>query len=115
MAERETCTWTGASGTTYTYYVYKLPFTFSENQDGNYIYCKPVDNKWRPIYIGQGDLGDRVSDNHHKADCIKENGTTHVHGHLNAKEADRKAEESDLLESYPQAYEPKGCNKKEGG
>jgi len=112
MAEQQTCTWSGSSGTKYKYHVYELPYTFNEGQDGNYIYAKVVEEKWSPIYIGQGDLHDRISDNHHKADCIKRKGATHVHAHLNAKKVDREAEEADLLDNYPQAFEPKGCNEK---
>ena len=113
MAEQETCTWIGASKAKYKYFVYELPYSFKEGQDGNYIYARLVEGKWRPIYIGQGDLHDRVSDSHHKADCIKSKGATHVHAHLNGKKEDREAEEADLLANYPQAFEPKGCNEKQ--
>jgi hypothetical protein len=70
---------------------------------------------WIPIYIGEGDLGDRVSENHHKSNCIKVRGATHVHVHLNPVESDRKVEETDLLANYLNAYMPIGCNEKEGG
>jgi hypothetical protein len=33
----------------------------------------------------------------------------------NSVEADRLAEEQDLLAGYPQAYAPTGCNEKIGG
>ena len=109
------CNWIGTSKIPYSYSIYKFPVRFNEGQDGNYIFCKLVERKWRPIYIGQGDLGKKVTLQHHKLDCIIKNGATHVHVHLNAKEEDRKSEESDLLANYGQAYEPKGCNEKEGG
>jgi hypothetical protein len=115
MGDTETCTWTGASGTSYKYFVYELLHTFKKEQNGNYIYAKMVGKKWRPIYIGEGDLGERVSDNHHQAECIKSRNATHVHAHLNLKEQDRLDEEDDLLQNYPQAYKPKGCNEKTGG
>lgn len=116
MANDEKCTWIGASGTEYTYFVRSLPFTFNPNQDGNYIFSKK-NNKglWVPIYIGQGDLADRVSDGHHKATCIKNKGATHVHVHLNQTEKDRIAEEADLLGRYTNSYAPDGCNEKAGG
>ena len=111
MADHPKFTWTGGSGTNYTYHIHSLPVTFDPNQDGNYIYSRKNDQgKWLPIYIGQGDLADRVSDNHHQAACIKRKGATHVHVHLNAKEQDRKAEEADLLAQYTNAYKPNGCN-----
>ncbi len=110
--KRVICGWVGKSGTRYPYFVYSLPESFKEGGDGNYIYAKLVESKWRPIYIGQGDLGERVSPNHHKAKCIADKGATHVHAHLNSKESDRLAEEKDLLVNYSQAYEPTGCNEK---
>lgn len=69
MADNETCDWTGKSGNTYTYYIYKLPVSFNENQDGNYIFAKVVNKLWRPIYIGQGNLEVRISDEHHKIEA----------------------------------------------
>ncbi len=115
MATNETCDWTGASGKRYTYHVYSLPTSFNVNQNGNYIFAKIVNNRWVPIYIGQGDLGNRISDNHHQAKCIVNKGATHVHVHLNTTESARTAEESDLLASYTNAYAPNGCNEKSGG
>jgi len=116
MAEHPTCTWTGKSGTPYTYYVHKLPTTFDPDQDGNYIYAKKnAEGKWAPIYIGQGDLADRVSDDHHQAACIARKGATHVHVHLNRTEEDRTTEEADLLARFTNAFKPTGCNEKEGG
>lgn len=112
----DTCNWIGASGTNYTYYIHELPVSFEENNDGNYIYSKlNQENKWVPVYIGEGDLGDRVSDNHHQAACIKSKGATHVHVHSNESETARKFEESDLLGRYTNAYKPNGCNEKPGG
>ncbi len=116
MAEQPKCTWTGESGTGYEYFIHELPVTFSANQDGNYIFSKKNDEgRWVPIYIGQGDLAERISDDHHQADCIKKKRATHIHVHLNKKEKDRTAEENDLLANYTNAYAPHGCNEKEGG
>jgi len=115
MPDHPTCVWTGASGKTYTYYIWNLPTSFKENQDGNYIYSKKnSEGKWVPIYIGQGDLKDRT-ENHHQAACISEKGATHIHVHLNAKEQDRLNEEEDLLANHSNAYKPTGCNERKGG
>ncbi len=104
------------SGTPFTYYVYQLPITFNPNQDGNYIFAKTnSENKWVPIYIGEGDLASRVGDSHHQATCIRNKGATHVHVHLNGNEQARKSEEADLLARYTNAYTPNGCNEKTGG
>jgi hypothetical protein len=35
MADRPKCTWTGESGTEYTYYIHLLPVTIDPGQDGN--------------------------------------------------------------------------------
>jgi len=116
MADHETCVWRGESGTDYTYYIWPLPANFDPDQSGNYIFSKKNDKGlWVPIYMGQGDLADRVSDDHHQADCIKGKGATHVHVHLNKNQKDRTAEEADLLARYANAYKPYGCNEKEGG
>lgn len=115
MPAVDTCTWDGASGTPYTYHVHSLPQTFDPNQNGNYIFTKLVDNLWSPIYIGQGDLEDRVGSSHHKWSCITSKGATHVHVHLNSSLQNREAEEEDLLQNYQNAYAPSGCNERIGG
>lgn len=115
MADHPICNWIGGSGLKYKYFVWELPVDFSENQDGNYIYSKKnSDNKWVPIYIGEGDLRER-SGGHHKANCISARGATHIHVHLNSKREDRRAEERDLLANYTNSYSPTGCNDQEGG
>lgn len=115
MTDTPTCNWTGASGKSYIFYIWSLPASFNPNQNGNYIYSKKnAEGRWVPIYIGQGDLADRTA-NHHKANCIRSKGATHIHVHLNAPEQDRLNEESDLLAKYTNAYIPNGCNEKDGG
>ncbi len=115
MTPNQTFRWTGSSGREYEHWISPLPKSFP-SQLGNYIFAKMVNNQWVPIYIGEGDLEDRVS-NHHRADCIRHRGATHVHVHTHEKEDKQKrlAEESDLLAGHPEAYEPKGCNIKPGG
>ena len=113
MADR--CVWTGASRTPYTYFVYPVSHRFAPNEVGNYIYARLADNAYHPIYIGEGELADRCSDQHHQAKQIASKGATHVHAHLNSVEAARKAEENDLLSVYTEAYAPIGCNEKLGG
>ena len=116
MADRQTAVWNGASGKHYTYWVYMLPTALNTSQNGNYIYTKVVNNVWVAMYIGQGDLRDRTNiDNHHQRRCLKSKGATHVLAHLNVREADRNAEETDLLAGHPSAYQPTGCNENTGG
>jgi hypothetical protein len=116
MAEDQTCEWPGVSGKKYKYWVYPRHPKLKD-EAGNYIYAKVNDkNQWVPVYIGEGILSQRATgDNHHRIACIDRKGGTHVHAHLNSREADRRSEEKDLLANFPQAYEPTGCNVKEGG
>lgn len=92
--------WPGASGAKYKYYIYKIGASLKA-EGGNYIFAKlDAQNRWTPIYIGQtSNLSERF-DNHHKADCIKRNGATHIHAHLNSLKQDRLDEETDLLQNF---------------
>ena len=101
--------WHGASGQSYEYEVYTLSTTFKK-LDGNYIFVRQSGSTSYAVYIGEGNLKDRISPAHHKWDCIHEKGATHVHVHLNADERSRKAEERDLLNEHTEAYDPTGCN-----
>ena len=107
-----TCDWKGASGNSYTFYIFSLPCTLDPDQDGNYIYVRRnAENRWVPIYIGEGDLADRSNLNqHHKGECIRSRGATHFHCHKNASQSARSDEEADLLANYTAAYLPYGCN-----
>jgi hypothetical protein len=110
----QTCTWTGASGAKYTYYVYKRGTPVDPGKDGNYIYAKMnAQNQWVPVYFGEGDLSNRAGgsgSNHHRKDCIDSKGATHVHMRLNPEKSSRRTEEQDLLGYYVNALEPYGCN-----
>lgn len=106
--------WNGASGTEYGYWSRKLPYSCDAGQNGNYIFTKIVNDEWVPIYIGQGDINDRVNDETHY-NCAIGKDATHVHVHTNSTEEDRIAEEQDLLKGHPSAYKPIGCNEKIGG
>lgn len=106
--------WSGASGARYGYWVMVLPYSCNPGQDGNYIFTKVVNKVWIPIYIGQGDINERVNDQKHYK-CAIGKGATHVHVHTKAAEKDRLAEEQDLLAGHPDAFAPNGCNEKKGG
>ncbi|MBA7471466.1 hypothetical protein ES707_06772 [subsurface metagenome] len=100
MAETPTINWEGKSGGKYLYYIYPIGTTFKE-EPGNYIFAlQSRPQYWRPIYIGQTeDLSERF-DNHHKMPCIKRNGASHIHVHLNSLQSTRLSEESDLLSNF---------------
>lgn len=95
-----TVTWTGASGTDYTYFVYQIPPELFA-RPGNYIFCKQSGDAWEPVYIGEtGDLSSRFDDHHAKL-CIEQYGATHIHAHLNEDgEQARLDEEADLLKNH---------------
>ena len=113
---RPKCAWIGKSKKEYSYGVFKLPVKFPQEL-GNYIFTKKnIQNRWVPIYIGEGDLYERVSSgNHHQQNCIDSKGATHVHAHLTDDKKASVSEEADLLGHYTNAYKPNGCNEKEGG
>lgn len=96
----QTVDWPGLSGKQYTYYVYKIGTPLKE-APGNYIFAKVVNGRWSSIYIGEtSDLSERF-DNHHKMPCIKRNGATHIHAHVNNSGVSaRRAEESDLIKQH---------------
>lgn len=113
MAEK--LLWEGATGYSYQYSVYSISDVTPPDEDGNYIYCRAeylTNNriKYNAIYIGQGNLKDRVSDNHHKIDCIRGKNPTHVCLRINTIDREREAEEKDLLAEHTEAFEPTGCN-----
>ena len=113
MTSHLTYNWQGASGRIYRYYIYPRHPTITEGQVGNYIYSKRnAEGAWMPIYIGQGDLSIRAHEEHQHVGCINSKGATHIHAHVNANEADRLAEEDDLLAHHSEAYSPNGCNLK---
>jgi hypothetical protein len=101
MAETPTIKWEGASGALYTYWIYPLGIALNAKA-GNYAFAKETKpGYFVPLYFGEtGDLATRF-DSHHKIDCAKQNGATHVHAHLNEGGDDqRRNEESDLVKKW---------------
>jgi hypothetical protein len=111
VTSQPTCTWTGASGADYLYFIYPRHPEINAGQDGNYIYAKKnSEGKWVPVYIGEGDLSKRATSDHHRMTCIDSKNATHVHLRINGRKEDRRAEERDLLARYTNAHVPSGCN-----
>lgn len=100
MTQAPTCQWTGRSGTVYQHSVYPIGQTF-DPVPGNYIFAKVVEGRWNAVYIGQtADLSERF-DGHHKMQCIRAHGATHIHARRNnGGERARRVEEKDLIENY---------------
>ncbi len=113
MVDHPTCTWTGASGRKYVYHIHARHPELPPNEPGNYIYAKMDEHRrWVPIYIGEGNLTQRAAAEPHCAGCIDAKGATHVHLHVNFSREDRFAEATDLLDNFPQAFVPTGCNQR---
>ena len=96
-----TCTWTGASGQPYQYWIYPIGAGW-KNAPGNYIFAKETSpGKWTPVYIGETeDLSQRLP-NHDKLPLVARYGGTHIHAHTSAPSAVvRRAEEEDLIKNY---------------
>ncbi len=68
-----------------------------------------------PIYIGQGNLTQRAAIDPRCVECIDAKGATYVHLPVDSDRDDRLAEETDLLDNFPQACIPDGCNEKQSG
>ena len=115
MNKIPTYNWKGYSGKIFTYFTYRLPVDFNLNQPGNYIFSRQnTQGNWLLIFIGQGDLNDRIN-YYHQIECIRQKGSTYFHCHTNSTENDRLEEESDLLDNHSQSYQPTGCNELPGG
>jgi hypothetical protein len=106
--------WIGKSGNSYTYNVFSIDINFNPNQNGNYIFCKKINGIWTPLYIGEGDLKERVEFRRNEG-CVTQKGATHIHAHLNSGNRARLDEEDDLLNKHPESYKPTGCNERKGG
>ena len=101
MAER-IIFWEGASGTKYKYWIYDIGYDKFDPVPANYIFAKEAEpQKHEPIYIGETeDISERFDD-HHKIDCIRRNGATHIHAHKsNSDKETRCSEESDLINKW---------------
>lgn len=96
----ETVHWEGSHGLVYEYGVYEIGTNFKP-LPANYIYAQFLPGRgWRPVYIGQTtNLRDRVRQ-HHKIQCIQEQGAAYIHAHLTPTTEERCAEERDLLERW---------------
>jgi hypothetical protein len=100
-------------------YIYEIHPRHPElppNEPGNFIYAKMNEHKrWLPIYIGEGNLTQLAGPDLRGVACIDAKGATHVHVRVNFAREHRVAEVKDLLENFPEAYAPDGCNEKKSG
>lgn len=114
MSDRPVCSWMGASGKRYTYYVWARPPNIAPYQYGNYIYARlDLNGIWVPVFIGHGNLFLKTAEPHEKTDCINDKEATNVHIHLNTHKYRRMVEQFDIVTYNPKAYAPIGCNGRE--
>ena len=102
------CTWTGQTGTPYSFGVYELPRAWQEQPTlftnklpAIYIFSLLGSDGYVPIYIGHtSDISERFY-RHHKLEDIKKSAPTHIHLHVNHNgEYARLSEERDLIRNY---------------
>ena len=106
----EYCSWNGASGATYIFYIYQRPPNVPSRL-GNYIYARLTSEKlWVPVYIGHGDLAVCSENDAALIACIDAKGATHLHMRLSLMETERLGVHGDLLSSYKNTFPPDGCN-----
>jgi hypothetical protein len=67
------------------------------------------DGRWVPVYIGQGNLKEQVSDKIQVARARKK-GASHILARTNPNEQLRRVEAHDMLAGHPEACAPTGCN-----
>ena len=88
--------WKGASGKLYTYEIHPMDESWND-VPGNYIFARQIPGGWSAVYIGETQsLKDRLP-NHNELPCVRQNGGTHIHAHVNQNTQARLAEEADLL------------------
>lgn len=103
-AQTPTITFVGKSRTEYTFHVYPIGTSFRE-AGGNYVFTRATPKvggggSHLVIYTGQtSDLSTRF-DNHHKEECIKKAGATHICVRVCDDEKTRLAIEQDLIAAY---------------
>jgi len=104
------CSFHGASGADYNYYVFSPNFKPDDNRFYNYLFASlSPEGSWIPLFIGQGDLQQYLSDQAHVQE-VALNGATHVLAHVSPHEQQRRMEALDMLASHPQAHAFSGCN-----
>ena len=104
MAKIGTVTFTGASGTSYTFTVYDWGKPFPKDYAAVYCITKRYSDegefRHKVIYVGETeDLSTRF-DNHHKQDCFDEYGKNCVCVLEESDEQTRRDIEADLIKNY---------------
>ena len=77
-----------------------LPISTITQESGNYMFVRPTNAGWQPVYIGIADnLRNRLSGHERLAEAIAL-GATHVMAHTQKNLTARVLEEKDLIEFW---------------
>lgn len=91
----------GASGKFYEYTIYDASNTTWNDVSGNYVFAHKLQNgNWQLHYFGVADSFKNRFSSHERWSEAAKAGATHVMAHNNINEADRLAEEKDLISAY---------------
>ena len=101
MADQLTILWDGKSGREYRYWIYDIGHSMKQ-VPGNYCFAEEtLPHTWKPIYFGETSDLSECFDYHHKMDCIRQNGATHIHTHISSEDKEvRCLEETDLINKW---------------
>jgi hypothetical protein len=94
------CVWTDLFGSKYAYHVHDLIEQPWLDIDGNYIFAKPSQNGWVALYIGEGNLKTRLTQNHEKWLSAVRLGATHILAHANQNSIARMQEEKRPIQTH---------------
>lgn len=94
--------WPGKSGKTYRYwFLDSLAPEGIQAVAGNYMFVKPTNGGWVPVYIGQAeDLKNRLPAHERLKDAVAAGATATMAHTTPGGEAVRLAEEKDLIEMW---------------
>jgi len=101
MSKIGTLTLTGQSGNKYDFNVYAWGTDFNDFGAVYYVSKRTIKSdgigSHTEIYVGEtGDMSERF-DNHHKAQCFKNNGANAISAHQDDDEDSRLQKETDLI------------------
>jgi hypothetical protein len=107
---QHTSSFCGASGTDYSYGVFPQDFVPQDQQFYNYVFANlSPEGRWNPVFIGQGDLKQFLSDQA-RLRGVAHLRSTHVLVSISPDAQQRHIEVADLLAGYPQALTSSGRN-----
>ncbi|MSO66147.1 MAG: hypothetical protein EXQ85_10235 [Alphaproteobacteria bacterium] len=107
----ETEKWYGASGRGWVFTVSALPCAVEPaGRNGNFVFCRRDGNRWRAIYIGEGELETTVA-TLQRDSCVAGKGATHVHWRFTGGGPPMRGEiDADLRAGNAECRAPSGCN-----